>query len=1156
MAETDIILGVDFDTKDAISDAKNLKREVDDILSKDSGTKNSAIADMDNRLKASTQSADKLVKKLHEISAKKIPTQSYTDLSNTLRDAEKEFDKVLDESEKLAGIGKRWEGNVRHVEHLKAVLAETEKVLQSKTWQGRTLFPDEELQLTEKVQHLRSEIEKTEKVIQATSKQGQRWQELKDKSEELSQEIHHTNEEMQKLVDTGKAFTFGKDTDEYKQTEQKLEQINDKLKAQLIRHRQINEKVAQTPPITERIKKSVVGIGVVVNKLNSKINTVIGKWRQATKQVLAHRKALDGAGVSLTGLIKKLLMYGLGIQGLFSLIGKLRSTLKEGFQDVYDSGQLTSLNNKIDSLKGSLLTLKYALVGAFAPIVETVIPYIQKLIEWLTKAIGVIAQFFAALTGRSTYLRAIKQSGKKAVQEEKEEIEDETEAIEEQQKQLSGLDKLNVLHSEKKQEDKKKKPKKGKDEGTDIAGPIFEEVPIDSKIKAFAEKIKKMLADLLYPIKEAWKRTKDFVLSSWKKAIESMKKLAKTVWDDFIEVWKQEATIKIFEDIFKIIGNIGLLISELADRIREAWEYNGNGKAILEAIRDIIGIIIRYIRMAVEATVEWAKELDLRPLFGAIRKWLESLKRPVEFIMGVLYDLYTHVVLPFTKYLLETGIPALLKVFTTFNETVDWEGLRNKLIKLWDALEPFLQKAWEGFVIFVQRIATAVADFINSEKFEKFLDKVKDWMDSVSAEDFANTFELLAKGIIAIKLAALGFNILGPVVSMLTSLSKLGPGLIGTSTGLGDIVKVFATGGMKDIGASMAAGGTAAGVTFITSFIAAVASAIAGWHIGQLIDEKLNGEKIGMSFTEQMSEIRNAFADGTWKDALDLWWQDIKWAWGEIATDLGEDINNLFEDWHTSFSTGITNIKTSFITNWTNMWNDITGKSKEGKETVSQNMKGMKDDVTTTSQETKNTVSMNWANMVSDIVTKVTEIKTSIQTKFAEIKANLQGKLAEIRQSWSNVWTSLVNKVTSAVSAIRSKIASMASWVSSKISAMKSGLESLKEKASNLPVVGGMFRSSSTYKAPGAATGAVIPPQMSQRIFTVGDNNSETEVISPLSTMQKAMVNALQEAGLTNNGGGGDIVINIDGREVFRVVQTQANQYSNQHGGRSAFAGA
>ena len=82
-----------------------------------------------------------------------------------------------------------------------------------------------------------------------------------------------------------------------------------------------------------------------------------------------------------------------------------------------------------------------------------------------------------------------------------------------------------------------------------------------------------------------------------------------------------------------------------------------------------------------------------------------------------------------------------------------------------------------------------------------------------------------------------------------------------------------------------------------------------------------------------------------------------------------------------------------------------------------------------------------------------------------------------------------------------------------------------------------------------AAGGAVIPPYASQRLVTVGDNNHEPEVISPLSTIKQALVEALGETG------GSKVTFEIvgDPHGMFKVMQKESVNY-NQRTGNTAFA--
>lgn len=67
------------------------------------------------------------------------------------------------------------------------------------------------------------------------------------------------------------------------------------------------------------------------------------------------------------------------------------------------------------------------------------------------------------------------------------------------------------------------------------------------------------------------------------------------------------------------------------------------------------------------------------------------------------------------------------------------------------------------------------------------------------------------------------------------------------------------------------------------------------------------------------------------------------------------------------------------------------------------------------------------------------------------------------------------------------------------------------------------FRKISELKLPRLATGAVVPPNR-EFMAVLGDNKSETEVVSPLSTMKQAMLEALREA-----GGSGETTLVLEG---------------------------
>ena len=81
---------------------------------------------------------------------------------------------------------------------------------------------------------------------------------------------------------------------------------------------------------------------------------------------------------------------------------------------------------------------------------------------------------------------------------------------------------------------------------------------------------------------------------------------------------------------------------------------------------------------------------------------------------------------------------------------------------------------------------------------------------------------------------------------------------------------------------------------------------------------------------------------------------------------------------------------------------------------------------------------------------------------------------------------------------------------------------------------------------PRLATGTVIPPSAGEFAAILGDNNNDTEVVSPLETMKEAMLEALQESG----SGQKQIVLKFDGNlaELARILKPELEQEDRRAG--------
>lgn len=72
---------------------------------------------------------------------------------------------------------------------------------------------------------------------------------------------------------------------------------------------------------------------------------------------------------------------------------------------------------------------------------------------------------------------------------------------------------------------------------------------------------------------------------------------------------------------------------------------------------------------------------------------------------------------------------------------------------------------------------------------------------------------------------------------------------------------------------------------------------------------------------------------------------------------------------------------------------------------------------------------------------------------------------------------------------------------------------------------------------PGYATGQVIPRTMKQHLAILGDNTQETEVVSPISTMKQAFMEAIGEmSGMGGNGQPIILKLILDSKEILYAM--------------------
>lgn len=240
---------------------------------------------------------------------------------------------------------------------------------------------------------------------------------------------------------------------------------------------------------TSRLKTVLSGIGGTVKGAFSKVATIgsgiVSACKKAAGALRGLKSQIPKLGTAFSGLGKKI---G-SVTRLFTFmvlrraITALLNTMKQGFDTLaqYSAANGTEFNKNISSMQSGLKQLGNSIVAAFEPLINAVTPIINAFISKLTEATNAIGQFFAALTGRSTFTHAKKVVGNYAASLDKA-----TASTKKLATATAGIDELNILQDNN---------NSGGDSGASNPADSFE-----------TEKVGDKFANLAQMIKDAWEK--------------------------------------------------------------------------------------------------------------------------------------------------------------------------------------------------------------------------------------------------------------------------------------------------------------------------------------------------------------------------------------------------------------------------------------------------------------------------------------------------------------------------------------------------------------------------------------------------------------------------------------------------------------------------
>ena len=415
-------------------------------------------------------------------------------------------------------------------------------------------------------------------------------------------------------------------------------------------------------------------------------------------------------------------------KAITAILSEVNNAIKSLAQ--FSNAMGTQFNQSISNLVADFQYLGRSIVSVFAPLIETVMPIIDALVEKIATLLSYIGMLFAALGGKSNFTKA------------KKDVLNYGAAVGKAAKSVStltmGIDELNILSENK--------------GGGGAAGgnPLdqWEIVPINQKIKDLMNTLKDYWDRFFDPLKEAWKRAKQYLVDGLKTMMYSLGRLLKDIADDFLEVWNQEKTIRMFEQLLRIIGDIFRVVRNLADAFDRAWNKGKVGLHIFENLRDIAAVLVDHIRNISYYMIDWAKNIDFSPMLISFEKLTRKLYKVADFLGGVIEDIFINGILKYIKFIIEDAIPHLNSELARVVDAFNFSTLRARLKPVWTAIEEMLESIHTGITTAFGNLGVALAQFVNSKEFYDFLQRITDITKLITKERVAKVLTGLGEAIL------------------------------------------------------------------------------------------------------------------------------------------------------------------------------------------------------------------------------------------------------------------------------------------------------------------------------------------------------------------------------------------------------------------------
>lgn len=546
---------------------------------------------------------------------------------------------------------------------------------------------------------------KQERMISLGKTSGSTWDGIKYDIEEVKNELLFAKSDLQDLVDTGKAFTVGGNSDEIAEYTSKLSMAKSELFALNTRKQELIDKQNDVASGFNKLSQSASKCYKTIQSGAKKANGLFSTMKSRLK-----------------GIALSLLVFNWITKGFNAMV----SAMKEGFKNLAQYS--SDYNKSMSELRSQTAQLKNGLAAAFEPIVNTVIPYLTQMVSWMNRAVDSISQFMAALQGKSTYTKA------------KEQVIDYAKSLDTASKSAKGalasFDDLNLWN----------KNESGSAGGEATGASAFETGTVEADMISLADRVQ----EILQPFKDSianWFQGLDFsplldALGNLKSACEpfisyiynGMLWLLENILEP-LGSWTMEDAlpnfISMLSDGMKTLNNVLETLRPTFDYI---WQNilvpigNYTGEVFLWAI-DLIkdafssmsqlfsekGDKINEILTTIGRAIELLWKCVAKPTIDLMRGALKTFLRYVVNIVGDLIDAFSGI------------IDFLTGVFTG-----NWK-------KAWNGLVDVFKGIINLFIDIFEGVVNTIIDGLNFISID-----VPDWVPGISGKHFGFDLERIS----------------------------------------------------------------------------------------------------------------------------------------------------------------------------------------------------------------------------------------------------------------------------------------------------------------------------------------------------------------------------------------------------------------------------